>query len=341
MRIAVVGAGPIGLACAWRLAQRGHAVTVHSDGHPGAWHAAAGMLAPVAEAAFGEHRLTELLVASVRAWPAFAAELGDVGYAETGSLLVGLTPADQAEIARYRSYQDSLGLPVDSLSAGELRQREPELHPGVRPGAYTSIDAQVDPRRLVKRLVEACATAGVVTVPGSPSGEPPGVRSGGVDDLSDVDSEVIVVAAGCGTAALTGLPIHPVRGETLRLRGGPKLHHMIRGYVHGRHVYLVPRPDGEIVVGATSSEHSDPRPSAGGVHELLSDAIALVPGVREATFTEVTVGFRPATPDNLPIVKVLESGAGPRTIAAAGHYRNGIALTPWTASAVVALVEAA
>jgi glycine oxidase len=323
MRVAVVGGGPIGLACAWRLAQHGHAVAVHSDGQPGAWHAAAGMLAPVAEAAFGEHRLTELLVASVRAWPGFAAALGDVGYRESGSLLVGVTAADQAEIARYRSYQDSLGLPVDALSADELRQREPDLHPGVRPGAYTSIDAQVDPRRLVQRLSEACADAGIAT-------------AGGVGDLSDVDADVIVVAAGCGTAALTGLPIHAVRGETVRLRGGPKLTHMIRGYVHGRHVYLVPRANGEIVVGATSSEQPDPWPTAGGVHELLSDAIALVPGVREAQFAEVSVGFRPATPDNLPIVEVVRPGV----VVAAGHYRNGIALTPWTAEQVVALVEA-
>ncbi|MEV0268468.1 glycine oxidase ThiO [Hamadaea sp. NPDC050747] len=324
MRVAVVGAGPIGLACAWRLARRGHAVTVHSDGAPGAWHAAAGMLAPVAEAAFGEHRLTELLVASVQAWPAFAAELGDVGYARSGSLLVGVTAADQAEIARYRSYQDSLGLPVEALSAGELRQREPALHPGVRTGAHTEIDAQVDPRRLVERLTSAVRAAGAAW-------------AGKVSDLSEVDADVTVVAAGCGTAALTGLPIHPVRGETLRLRGGPTLTHLIRGYVHGRHVYLVPRSDGEIVVGATSTEETDPRPSAGGVHELLSDAIALVPGVREAVFAEVSVGFRPATPDNLPIVDVVRPGL----VVAAGHYRNGIALTPWTAERVVTLVEAA
>ncbi|NUR69861.1 MAG: glycine oxidase ThiO [Hamadaea sp.] len=323
MRVAVVGAGPIGLACAWRLAQRDHAVTLHDDGAPGAWHAAAGMLAPVAEAAFGEHRLTDLLVASVRAWPAFAAQLGDVGFARSGSLLVGVTPADQAEIARYRSYQESLGLPVEALSADQLRQREPLLQPGVHAGAYTEIDAQVDPRRLVERLREACAKAGVAV-------------AGAVHGLSDVDADVVVVAAGSGTAALTGLPIHPVRGEIVRLRGGPKLAHLIRGYVHGRHVYLVPRPNGEIVVGATSSEESDPRPTAGGVHELLSDAIALVPGVREAEFAEVSVGFRPATPDNLPIVDRVRRGL----VVAAGHYRNGIALTPWTADRVVNLVEA-
>jgi len=323
MRIAVIGAGPIGLACAWRLAQRGHDVTVHSDDRPGAYDAAAGMLAPVAEAAFGEHRLTELLLASVRAWPAFAAELGDVGFAESGSLLVGLTAGDQAEIERYRSYQDSLGLPVTALSAAQLRQREPALHPGVRPGAYTPIDAQVDPRRLVARLALACRSIGVHV-------------AGRVSELSEVDADSIVVAAGCGTAALTGLPIHPVRGETLRLRGGPRLTHMIRGYAHSRHVYLVPRADGEIVVGATSSEQTDAEPLAGFVYELLSDAISLVPQVREAQFAGVSVGFRPATPDNLPIVERLREGV----IVAAGHYRNGIALTPWTAQQVVALVEA-
>ena len=327
MRVAVIGAGPIGLACAWRLAQRGHDVTVHSDGRPGAYDAAAGMLAPVAEAAFGEHRLTDLLLASVRAWPGFAAELGadQIGFAESGSLLVGLTAGDQAEIERYRSYQDSLGLPVTAMSAGELRQREPALHPGVRAGAYTPIDAQVDPRRLVARLAFACRSSAVRV-------------AGPVTALSEVDADRIVVAAGCGTAALTGLPIHPVRGETLRLRGGPRLTHMIRGYAHSRHVYLVPRADGEIVIGATSSEQTGAEPLAGGVYELLSDAIALVPEVREAQFAGVSVGFRPATPDNLPIVERLRRNSG--VIVAAGHYRNGIALTPWTAQQVVSLVEA-
>ncbi|NUT33142.1 MAG: FAD-dependent oxidoreductase, partial [Hamadaea sp.] len=294
------------------------------DGRTGAWHAAAGMLAPVAEAAFGEHRLTELLVASVAAWPAFAADLGGpLEFAVSGSLLVGVTEGDEAEIARYLSYQESLGLPVTSLTAARLRLREPALHPGVRAGAYTEIDAQVDPRALVARLRQACREAGARTV------------SARVTDVRVLDADVTVVAAGCGSADLVGVPVHPVRGETLRLRGGPRLAHMVRGHVHGRHVYLVPRPNGEIVVGATSSEETAREPTVGGVQELLNDAIALVPELRQAEFREAAVGFRPGTADNLPIVERREPGL----IVATGHYRNGIALTPWTAARVVELAE--
>src|SRR5690606_17146320 len=127
-RVTVVGGGVIGLAIAWRCAQRGLAVTVYEAERPGAWQVAAGMLAPVSEAYFGEDQLTALLVASAQQWEELAAALapyGEVGYRTEGSLLVALTADDLAEAERLWTYQQSLGLPVERLTAARVRRREP------------------------------------------------------------------------------------------------------------------------------------------------------------------------------------------------------------------------
>jgi len=321
--VTVVGGGVIGLAIAWRCAQRGMRVTVHDDRRPGASPVAAGMLAPVSEAYFGEADLTGLLMASAAQWAGFAAELGDVGYRTEGTLVVALTADDRAEAARLWDYQESLGLPVTRLAATELREREPGLQPRVRGGALTG-DQQADPRRLLAALRAAAEAAGVQAV------------AAPVSDLSDLDG-VVVVAAGCGSAALTGLPVRPVKGELLRLRapaGVPGFRHVIRGWADGRKVYLVPRTDGEVVVGATEQERTDSVPTAGGALELLRAATDLVPELTEYELAEVCVGHRPGTPDNAPILGALRDGV----VVATGHYRHGILLTPVTADAIAELV---
>jgi glycine oxidase len=326
--VAVVGGGVIGLSVAWRCAQRGMSVTVY-DPRPGsgASSVAAGMLAPVSEAYFGEPDLTALMVASAGLWPGFAAELaehGDIGYRTDGTLVVALTADDLAAASRLWRYQASLGLPVTELSSGEMREAEPVLHPRIRRGARVE-DHQADPRRLVAVLRTAAEAAGARVDP-SP-----------VASLSDVDAGTVVVAAGTGTARLTGLPVRPVKGQLLRLRapdGAPGFRHVIRGYADGRRVYLVPRRDGEVVVGATEEERTDDLATAGAVLELLRAATDLVPELSEYELAEVCVGHRPGTPDNGPIVGRWRDGV----VVAGGHYRHGILLAPVTADAVAELV---
>lgn len=322
--IEVVGAGPIGLAIAWRCAQRGMTVRVVDDGRTGAAHAAAGMLSPVAEAYFGEEALTGLLVESAKRWPAFAAELGDVGYRDDGTLIVALTSDDLAEADRLRAYQASLKLPITAMRASELRDREPRLSPRIRGGALAASDHQVDPRKLVPALREAAIAAGASITLGErgPAG-------------------VTVVAAGCGSAALAGVPVRPVKGQVLRLRapdpGPPGFRHVIRGYADGRHVYLVPRADGEVVVGATVEELTDSAVTAGAVLDLLRAATDLMPDIAEYHLVEVVAGHRPGTPDNAPILGPLDGRPG--VVVATGHYRHGIVLTPITADLIADLVE--
>ncbi|MFB6397304.1 glycine oxidase ThiO [Polymorphospora lycopeni] len=332
--VAVVGAGPIGLAIAWRCAARGMSVVVH-DPAPGsgASDVAAGMLAPVAEAYFGEEELTSLLVASAARWPGFAAELAraagtEVGYRDEGTLVVALTADDLAEAERLWTYQRGLGLPITVLRPAELRAREPGLSPRVRGGGYAPDDHQVDPRRLVVALAAAARRAGVRVEPTT------------VTDLSTVDAGTVVVANGVGAAALAGVPVRPVKGQVLRLRApdgaAPGFRHVIRGYADRRHVYLVPRADGEVVVGATVEERLDDTVTAGAVLDLLRAATDLLPEIAEYHLTETRVGWRPGTPDNAPIIGALPGRPG--VVVATGHYRHGIVLTPLTADLVADLV---
>jgi glycine oxidase len=333
--VTVVGAGPIGLAIAWRAAQHGLAVTVYDSDDPGAWYAAAGILAPVSEETVGDQELTSLLVESAVIWPDFAAELEaatglDVGYRTEGALVVALTADDLAHVGRLRELQAELGLPAQPQTAAELRRREPLLAPGVHGGTYASGDRQVDPRRLMTALRAACRSAGVTFVQTR------------VADLADLPDARVVVAAGCGSAGLAGLPVRAVKGQIVRLRTpdaqAPGFRHMIRGHANGRSIYLVPRSDGKVVVGATMEERPDKLLTAGAVLELLRAATNLMPELAEYQLAEACVGHRPATPDQAPIMGPLPGRPG--AIVATGHYQNGILLTPVTADLVVrALTE--
>jgi len=316
-RVAVVGAGIIGLAIGWRLRQRGvDDLVVLDGGEPGAWHVAAGMLAPGGESAFEQPALARLLEESNERWPAFAAELGvDVGFETAGTLGLAMTADDLAEAARHWTRQK---LPL--LRPSELREREPALSPRVRAGVYAPTERQVDPRKVVAALRDRLADR---------------IVAKRVEDLSEVDADLVVVAAGCGTARLTGLPVRPVKGQLLRLHGEPGLlRHVLTATVDGRRVYLVPRADGEIVVGATQEERTDHLVTAGAAHELLHAALDLVPGLAEAELVETAVGHRPGTPDNAPLLGRLDH----RVIVAAGHHRNGVLLAPITAELVAGLV---
>ncbi|WP_433828347.1 glycine oxidase ThiO [Actinoplanes sp. CA-015351] len=319
MRVAVVGGGIIGLAIGRELLLRGADVTVYDPGgSDGAWHVAAGMLAPGGESAFEFPFLEPLLEASNALWPSYAASLGNVGYDEAGTLSVALTADDVANASREWKHQK-----LSTLTGSQVRELEPALSPRVRAGAFSATERQVDPRKVVSALRTVLKGRIVARK---------------IHDLSEIGAEHIVVAAGVGTAALTGLPIRPVKGQVLRLRGEPGLlTHVIDGEADGRHVYLVPRADGEVVVGATMEERSDRSTTAGGVHDLLRAALDLVPGLSEHELTEITAGHRPGTPDNAPILGRL-GGLGDTTVVAAGHHRNGVLLTPITARLIADLV---
>jgi glycine oxidase len=361
--VLVIGGGVIGLAIAWRAAQRGLRVTV-ADPDPGrgASYAAAGMLTPVAEAAYAERELFELGSASLRAYPGFAAELTEAtglptGFRPTGTLLVGYDADDLALIREHAALRESFGVPSEPLSGRDCRRAEPLLGPAISGGLLVSDDASVDPRLLATALLAAAGKTGVVHQPAAASrlltsgGRGSGAeRATGAElaDGSTVTADQVVLAAGWACARLAGLPpdavppVRPVKGQIVRLRptaatlaaGLPDslIGRTVRGLVQGSSVYLVPRADGELVIGATQEElGADTTVTAGGVWQLLRDARTIVPGITEFELAEAVAGLRPGTPDNAPLL-------GPSALAglvfATGHFRSGVLLTPVTAELI-------
>jgi len=343
-RATVIGGGAVGLAVAWRLAQRGVGCTV-VDPTPGAGASdvAAGMLAPVTEVHYGEEPLLALNLASAKRWPAFVDELEaatrtSVGYRREGTLAVAMRDDDRRALDALVRFQRQLGLPVEPQSSAGSRELEPGLTPRVRAGALVMGDRQVEPRALVLALLGACERAGVALCRDAATavGAGPRVRLASGQELV---SDVVVVAAGCRSAELVDLPVRPVKGQILRLRGDfpGLLTRTVRGLADGVSVYLVPRADGQLVVGATVEEQGfDTTVTAGAVHTLLASAMQLVPGITELELAEARAGLRPGTPDNAPILGPIPGLEG--AVAATGHFRNGILLTPVTADSVADLV---
>ncbi|MGD6745971.1 glycine oxidase ThiO [Streptomyces sp. BH106] len=349
--VLVVGGGIIGLVTAWRAAQRGLSVAV-ADPEPGggAAQVAAGMLAAVTELHHGEQTLLGLNLASARRYPDFAAELSeatgqDLGYRACGTLAVALDADDRAHLRELHALQTKSGLESEWLSGRDCRRLEPMLAPGVRGGLRVDGDHQIDPRRLAGALVTACERSGV-TFHRSWTERLRVVRDracGAVlADGTELAADQVVLAAGSRSGQLAGVPdavlppVRPVKGEVLRLtvpkRYAPFLSRTVRAVVRGGHIYLVPRVNGELVVGATSNELGwDTTVTAGGVYELLRDAHELVPGITELPLTETRAGLRPGSPDNAPL---LGPTALPGLLLATGHYRNGVLLTPVTGDAM-------
>jgi glycine oxidase len=348
--VVVVGGGVIGLGIAWRAAQAGISVTVvdQAPGRGASW-AAAGMLAPVTEVHYGERPLLRLNLAAAASWPEFAAELEDasgqpIGYRRCGTLTVARDADDNAALDDLYHFQRRCGLQVERLRSRDCRRLEPGLAPGVRGGVLAAGDHQVDNRALVHALLTACRRAGVGLLAGTAEelladGERvAGVRLAGGERLA---GGTVVLAAGCWSGGLRGLApgllprVRPVKGQLLQLRG-PASEPLCQRNVRGLEVYVVPRADGRVVVGATVEEQGfDTRVTAGAVHDLLRAALEVLPDVAELELVETVVGLRPGSPDNAPL---LGPAGQDGLVVATGHYRNGILLTPVTAAGVAELL---
>ena len=347
--VVVVGGGVIGTAIAWRAAAAGlSTVLVDPQRDDGASLVAAGMLAPVSESIFGEEALLRLNLLAVRRFPTFAAELEErtgrpIGLRQEGTLAVAYDPGDHAALLRLTEFRRSVGLDAAELDSRAIRKLEPFLAPDVRGGALFEGDWSVDNRRYLAALRQAGHDAGVRTVPDQVSrisSQPARVELAGGGAMS---CATVVVAAGWGSAGIAGLPgrlaevIRPVKGQLIRLRlpaaMPPVLGHTVRATVRGQDVYLAPRADGELIVGATQEERGPDRTvTAGAVHDLLRDALSVLPVLSELVLAETCAGLRPGTLDNGP----LTGPAGPGLLLATGHYRNGILLSAVTADAAVA-----
>ena len=343
----VVGGGVIGLSIALELLRLGNQVEVLEWGKTAgaSSRAAAGMLAPVSEAELEDPEVLSLALDSLARFPQFVGALETLSgmrcdYRTDGTLWVAVTRDDVAEIEHLHETLTLKveGLPARPLSAREVLEREPHLSGRVLQGLLVERDLQIDPRLLTAALAGGIGKLGGRVRRGVRVEEivADGDRVRELVVIGDDDEPVrqpcdtVVLAAGAWSTAeirspVSSLGVHPLKGQLVRLRGPRLLHHVVR---HPE-VYLVPRESGELLVGATMEEVGfDAAATAGAVHDLLRHAWQVVPGLYDLELVEISVGFRPASQDNRPII-------GPTGIhglyVAVGHGRQGVLLAPATA----------
>jgi len=345
----IVGAGVIGLSIADELIRRGREVLVLERDRPGAgatW-AAGGMLAPISEAEQLDAELVALGQDSLLRYPSFIERLErltglNCGYSSEGTLWVGVNEDDRAELDYLRETLEGKGLACEPLDAKEVSRREPHLSGRIRLGLLVEQDHQVDPRALTLSLEESIRSRGGKLVCGAVVMEivEEGGRVRGVSGRTtrgerfEIQLEQLVLAAGawCDRELrhpLGEIGIRPVKGQLVRLRGPRLLRHVVRT----PDVYLVPREDGELLVGATMEEMGfDLSSTAGPAMDLLRHAWEALPGIYDLELAEISVGLRSAVEDHLPLI-----GASPveGLFFAAGHFRNGVLLAPATAHHLV------
>ncbi len=348
--VVVIGAGLIGLACAWRAQRRGMSVLVidRAD-EPGAATSsvAAGMLAPVTEADFGEEGPLRVNLAGRERWAAFAAELEEVsglptGYRETGALVVAADRDDAEGLRRLHDFQRSIGLEAEWLTPSRCRALEPGLAPSITGGILAPQDGQADPRAVTRALASVVDELQLGTE--AREVEHDGSRVTGVRTAAGtIACGQVVVAAGPWSAALaprgSGPPVRPVKGQILELRVRGGAADPLRRVIRTPRCYLLARGDGRVVLGATVEEQGfDTAVTADGVFRLLEAAWEVLPDVGELELVQARAGLRPGTPDNAPVVGRDELDG---LIWATGHWRNGVLLAPFTGDAVADLLSGA
>lgn len=350
MRVAIIGAGTIGLSTAVTLAAAGHQVTV-IDPQPvsGATYHAGGMLAPAAEVVYQQDPLFPLMQAAGQWYPELVQlveQHTDVptGHQLQGTLVVAADRADAQHLSELMDYQVAHGMSVERITTREARKEEPALSPRLAGAVSIPGDHQVFPRQFSAAMQDAARNLGVRFV------EDTAVEIAGTSVVLEsgdtLEAEQIVLANGLGAAAVRGwyegempLQLRPVYGDILRLSVPkhlqPLVTKVIRGFVEDRPIYVIPRADDTVAIGATSREDGRAEPRVSGVYDLLRDAIRVVPGVEECDLLEATAGARPGTPDDLPYLGRIND----RIVVSTGYFRHGILLTSLAAKITGEIIE--
>jgi len=339
----IIGGGAIGLSLGWQLAKKGADVEILERGKAGksSSYAAAGMLAPNAEIGFEDIELFYLCRKSLEMYPAFLEELAvDSGIKikvdKCGAIMPAFDRDDSERIRRLFDFREKIGLPVEWLSGEEAREIEPYLSPKCTYAVWIPDDGQIDNRKLLEALKIAFINSGGKLYEDHPvekinivKGKAAGVHIHGID----IEADNVVVCAGSWSKSIGGLtpdiqpPVRPVKGQaiSLILDDNCKVSHAVRA----PDVYLVPKKDGRLVVGASVEEMGfDENPTAGEIFRLLERAWEAVPSIYDLKIQSIDVGLRPGSRDHSPIIG--DSSVNGLYFAT-GHYRNGILLTPLTA----------
>lgn len=333
--VVIIGGGVIGLSLAWRLRRHDMRVLVVERGEPAheATYAAGGMIAGCDPQNSPE--LSQLITASMRMYPEFVRELRDEAF-ESPDL------RDEGTIAFLEPDESPGCEAAQALSGEDLARLEPLLSPRAR--AYYLPEYSVDPRKLGSALVKAARHRSVDFVTGSPVTEVAvlGGRAAGVRTAKSLyASGMVVNCAGAWAAQIKpfGAPTRPVKGQMLcvvPVAGAHPAGPLIRHTVRSPEVYIIPRSDGRIVMGATVEEAGfDKRVDPDRVQRLHHDAAAVVPEIKHMRVHDAWAGLRPGSPDGLPI---LGATSLPGYFVSTGHYRDGILLAPVTAQVMTRLL---
>lgn len=359
VEVNIIGAGMVGLATAVELAHHGHSVRV-LDPAPasGATHHAGGMLAPAAEVVYQQDPLFPLMQYSGQWYPKLmeiVAEHTDLptGYRTEGTLVVAADRADSQHLTELMDYQNAHGMDVAKLSVRQARKLEPALSPAVAGAVEIPGDHQIFPRQTAQALLDALKNMGVEII----REQATKLEDGAVLTAQGrYPAKQTVLSNGLGARDIAGvLPetdtnpaspkeafqLRPVYGEVLQLQCPehlrPLCDRVIRGFVEDRPIYIIPRADGRITIGATSREDHRSGPPASAVYDLLRDAIRLVPGIEECEFLEATTGARPGTPNDLPYLGRVSANL----VISTGYFRHGILLSALAARVSRELIEGA
>jgi len=348
--IIIIGAGIIGLSIAFELCIRGLPVTVLEKKKIGAgavW-ASAGMLAPISEAKSEESELVDFALYSHSLYREFVDSIEkisglDCGLNDSGTLLIAMGKDEEGELNHLHETQKSKGLNSIWLNQEDVFEIEPSLSGWVTSALLASNDYQVNSRDLLIALSKSIIKLGGKIIEGA-----------NVDSINKIDQEKksvkyiikdqelyakcehVVVCSGAWTnniaSSLFDIDIRPVKGQSIRLNGPKMLNHVIRT----SDVYLVSRSNGELVVGGTVEEKGfDESIQAGAIMDLLRNAWKVFPNIYEYEFREATVGFRPASLNNLPLISQTNIKG---VFVATGHFRHGVLLAPGTAWAIAEML---
>jgi glycine oxidase len=347
MDVAVAGGGLIGLSIAFELARRGHTVRVYDIAEPGraaSW-AGAGLLAPYSERTPAP--LFDACERALHAYPEFARNVAEASGIDPrvhlgGIVHVATSDAELQELERRSQTLRARAVTCAILDRTALLSAEPSLSSSACGALLLGAEGSVDNRRLGRALIAACTELGVRLIESKTIAVRCDTRRalGVVSDAGFAPAEAIVNAAGAWAAQLEGVPVQylpavrPVKGQMLAIEVP---HGFVRRPVWTSDVYLVPRDDGRLLIGATVEEHGfDSRITAGGLSHLLAGALRAAPSLDDFTVSEQWAGLRPATSDGLPYIgRTALDGL----FTATGHFRNGILLAPVTATAIADAIE--